>query len=96
MKLLRHQRDGDAGMISCRKVGKVLQQFLDGELDEITGEQVEAHLEMCRRCGMEADVYREIKSALARSGAEVPSDALVRLRSFGEELARGSAGEAGS
>ncbi|MDZ7676054.1 MAG: zf-HC2 domain-containing protein [Acidimicrobiales bacterium] len=78
---LRH--DGD---LSCRQVAKVLQSFLDGEVDGITVDKVEAHLEMCRRCGMESEVHREIKASLTRTGQHVPETTLRRLRRFGEEL----------
>ena len=65
----------------------MLQSFLDGEADARTAAQVEEHLEMCRRCGMEAHVYREIKESLARSEPQVPETTLHRLRQFGEQLA---------
>lgn len=64
----------------------MLQAFLDEEVDERAAGRVAAHLEMCRRCGLEADVYREIKASLARSTSPVPEVALWRLRRFGEEL----------
>lgn len=44
------------------------------------------HLEDCRRCGMEAAAYTEIKASLARRGEALPDDAVARLRSFGERL----------
>lgn len=86
MNLLGRLRSRGDGMLSCRQVAKVLQSFLDGEVDQITAERVEMHLEMCRRCGMESDVYREIKSSLARTGEPVPETTLRRLRRFGEQL----------
>ncbi len=74
-------------MISCRRVGEVLQAYLDGEVDQITTNRVAHHLEDCRRCGMELGVYREIKASLARGGPELDHDALERLRAFSEQLA---------
>ena len=74
--------------LSCREVGKVLQRYLDGDVDELTAEKVAEHLEDCRRCGMEAEVYRQIMASLARQAPEVPDLALRRLRDFGERLAR--------
>jgi hypothetical protein len=41
------------------------------------------------RCGREADTYREIKAALARSAPVVPDLALRRLQKFGDEIATG-------
>jgi anti-sigma factor RsiW len=54
--------------IGCMKVAKVLQGYLDGEIDHETAERVGVHLEICRRCGMKADTYRAIKASLARQG----------------------------
>jgi anti-sigma factor (TIGR02949 family) len=79
--------------LSCHEVAKVLQSFLDQEVDEHTAGQVAAHLEMCRRCGLEADVYGEIKASLARSTSAVPELALWRLRHFGEELSCRASGQ---
>lgn len=75
--------------LRCRDVGKVLQSYLDGELDELLAHRVVRHLEMCRRCGMSAQTYIEIKQALRRSTGSPPDAALIRLRAFGEQLAEG-------
>ena len=75
--------------LSCREVGKVLQSYLDGELDELRARRVARHLEMCRRCGMAAETYAEIKRALRGSAGSPPQDAIDRLRAFGEHLAEG-------
>lgn len=77
---------GGRDVASCREVGRVLQSYLDGHVEEVTARRVSRHLEGCRRCGMEARTYREIKQALARQGAPVDPEALARLRSFGDEL----------
>lgn len=73
-------------MKECAKVNRVLQSYLDGETDETTARRVAAHLEECRRCGLEASVYREIHNALARR-AKPDTEAVERLRAFGESLA---------
>lgn len=67
------------------RVARVLQSYLDGETDEITARRVAAHVEDCRRCGLEASVYREIKNALERRDAPA-AEAVARLRGFGESL----------
>jgi anti-sigma factor RsiW len=79
--------------LPCREVGKVLQSFLDSELDEDLAEKVAEHLEDCRRCGMAADVYLEIKASLGRDAPAVPEDALSRLEEFGRRLVSGDADE---
>ncbi|WP_436793440.1 anti-sigma factor family protein [Actinospongicola halichondriae] len=75
--------------LSCRQVGKVLQRFLDGEIDDDTRVLVADHLDDCRRCGLGADTYLQIKAALARSATEPSDEAMDRLRSFGQRLIAG-------
>ena len=71
--------------MNCLQVARRLQAVLDGETDEITASRVAAHVEDCRRCGLEATVYREIKNALARQ--ETPNEtAMARLHAFGTAL----------
>lgn len=78
---------GSADIASCREVGHVLQTYLDGELDELAAARITRHLKLCRRCGMEATTYAEIKASLSRRGTRhVDPTAVDRLRAFGEEL----------
>ena len=73
----------------CHQVAKVLQGYLDGELDAPTSNQVAAHLEVCRRCGLEATTYLAIKTAIASSAAPSPAvdtTAVERLRQFADGL----------
>jgi anti-sigma factor RsiW len=69
------------------QVARVLQSHLDGETDEATARRVAVHLEDCRRCGLEAAVYRELKQSLARREAPA-AQTVTRLRDFGESLLR--------
>ncbi|MBT2430009.1 zf-HC2 domain-containing protein [Streptomyces sp. ISL-112] len=71
--------------MNCMQVARVLQSYLDGETDEVTARRVSAHLEDCRRCGLEASVYQEIHNALARR-TEPDSQAMERLQAFGASL----------
>ena len=86
MKLFGRQASGS---MSCRKVGEVLQEYLDGRIDDERSSRIEVHLEECRRCGMEADAYARIKSTLATKRPDLPAESLDRLRHFGDQLARG-------
>lgn len=74
---------------SCRQVGRVLQSFLDAELDAAVTDEVAEHLEDCRRCGMAADLYLEIKASLGRDAPSVAGDSLTRLDEFVQSLAPG-------
>jgi ribosomal protein L13E len=68
----------------------VLQRFLDDELsDPGWADALAAHLDECRRCGLEADTYRRIKASLVGRREPVPPESVERLRAFGERLARG-------
>lgn len=81
-------RPGEA--LSCPEVGRLLQRFLDGELsDDNEIDMLAAHLDDCKRCGLEADTYRKIKEALAARRTPVPPESVERLREFGEQLANG-------
>lgn len=80
---------GTRRQLSCHQVGKVLQFYLDHELDDDTARKVAAHLEDCRRCGLEADTYEALKASLQRGPASLADEPVTRLREFGERLARG-------
>lgn len=69
----------------CLRTSRVLQRYLDGEADDLTAARVAAHLEVCRRCGLEAQSYRAIKQALHGRG-NVDELALRRLRAFSGSL----------
>jgi predicted anti-sigma-YlaC factor YlaD len=73
--------------LTCREVGKLLQRYLDGETDQHATAKVAEHLEDCRRCGLEASIYREIKASLASQATVLPETTLARLRRFGQRLA---------
>ncbi len=75
--------------MTCEEVGRWLQHHLDHELDERRSGRLAAHLEDCKRCGLEADTYERIKHSLAGTRPAVSDDAIERLRQFGERIARG-------
>lgn len=75
--------------LDCATVGELLQQYLDHEIDEDRGRLIAAHLDDCRRCGLEAETYDRIKHSLAAQRADVPAESVERLRDFGLSLIRG-------
>lgn len=75
--------------VSCREVGRVLQAYLDNELENDV-DKVAAHIEACKRCGLEAETYTKIKNALGDPDTELDSATITRLREFGEGLIGGS------
>jgi anti-sigma factor RsiW len=72
----------------CARVGRVLQEYLDSELDAETASQVLSHLEECRHCGLEAETYRRIKDSIGRQ-SQPDAAATDRLRNFAERLIAG-------
>lgn len=86
---MKLRRRSTKAPMSCHEVGELLQHYLDGELDDRRAARLAAHLDDCRRCGLEADTYQRIKTSLAQQQPAVPADSLARLREFGARLARG-------
>jgi anti-sigma factor RsiW len=76
------KRGGDR----CVHVARVLQRYLDGDLDEPTRARVAGHLAVCRRCGLDEAAYRDIKASLALHGDTVPAEQIDRLRAFAATL----------
>lgn len=70
----------------CHRVRQVLQSYLDGELDASDATMVAAHLEHCDRCGIEAELYEQVKESLARLHQQPDPAALDRLRRFAAEI----------
>ena len=62
------RRRAEEGRLSCHEVSRLVQRYLDDETDRATAAAVAAHLEDCRRCGMEADAYRDIKALCVAVG----------------------------
>ena len=84
-KLFSRRRNDPA--MDCGDIGRVLQQYLDGEVNVHTATLVGEHLEACRRCGLEAGVYRDLMTAIAHR-SDPPEDSVARLREFGHALSR--------
>jgi anti-sigma factor RsiW len=73
---------------NCREVGLRIQSYLDDELDSERMAQIREHLEMCVDCGVEADVFRQIKVDLANEAPATDDAALERLRQFSQNIAQ--------
>lgn len=73
--------------VNCREVGKILQSYLDNDVEEDFTEKIAAHLDACKDCGLEVKTYRQIKTSLASKMPKVEPAALERLQAFGNQLA---------
>ncbi len=81
-------------MATCRRVGKLLQSYLDGEVDLARVELISRHLETCLKCGMNYETYSHIKHALKQGNYKnglFHEDALAleRLKRFVDTLKGG-------
>jgi anti-sigma factor RsiW len=85
MKLKRAFWRRSDPQVNCHEVGKVIQAYLDGELENDT-DKVAAHIEACKICGLEAETYSKIKQALRAPESEIDAETVTRLREFGEGL----------
>ena len=83
---MRPRRWWQRRRLLCPEVGRVLQRYLDDELDEDLSRRVHEHLEHCRRCGLEASAYEELKDALRRKAAPLRPQSAQRLRDFASSL----------
>jgi len=74
---------------TCAEAMRAMQAWLDGLVAEPQQTRVRRHLETCRRCGLEADTYREIRASLRSRGTRVDPAAHQRLRAYVDELTTG-------
>ena len=82
------RRTADQRLLDCKQVARVLQAYLNGDLDGFDAWRVTTHLEDCRRCGLEAATIRQIKRALAGRYQPAP-ETVARLRAFCDDLLQG-------
>ncbi len=72
--------------MNCREVGLRLQTYLDDELDPERMALIRGHLEACRDCGLEYEVYAQIKSDIARWRHDPDPTVIDRLRNFARDV----------
>lgn len=60
----------------CQKALRDLYLLLDQELDDVTCEQLQAHLDECSNCLSEYDMERLVKALVMRSCKEVAPEPL--------------------
>lgn len=54
-------------MISCQDALTLVHEFLDGELGDVSHEQVQAHFEACERCYPHLHLERTFRVAVGRA-----------------------------
>lgn len=83
---MRNWWPGRTSRVRCLRTMQLIQQYLDGTLDDRPALRVADHLDACRRCGLEAEVFSQIKAALSRYDGDVDPGAMARLRDFANDL----------
>jgi hypothetical protein len=79
----KRRREG----ILCMKTHEKLQQIVDGEIGPAHAEQVLAkHLDACRSCNADAQVIRDLKTAIARVSSEADPQLVGRLEDLAKQL----------
>lgn len=74
--------DGEAKAISCEEALRLVHEFIDGELDDVSAAEVEAHFEVCQQCYPHLRLERRFREALRRAcgGEAAPAELRDRVR----------------
>ena len=88
MTLISDMMNRLRGRLTCGETLELLQQHLDGELPVEQARRVAEHLDHCRMCDEESDIYRQIKHAILTSG-DVDPAVVLRLERFSERVGKG-------
>lgn len=78
---------------SCAQLAAALQTLLDEELPADEAAKAMGHLEGCRKCGLEAEAYQQIKSVLGGLREDPEATTLIRLRDYADSLTETRGGE---
>src|SRR5947208_11663270 len=66
--------------MNCEEATKLLDGYLDGELDPITSQQIEQHLRDCRTCKQGYDAHVALTHAISRGATYYKAPAELRQR----------------
>ncbi len=55
--------------ISCRDAITLINEFMDGELEDVSEAQVLTHFEVCKRCYPHLELEKSFRAALQRASA---------------------------
>ncbi len=67
-------------MISCEEALSVVHDFLDGELPDVSREQVKAHFDACQRCYPHLHLEELFREAIRRAGTEERAPAGLKVK----------------
>jgi anti-sigma factor (TIGR02949 family) len=68
-------------MISCEDALNLIHEFIDGELGDVSSEQVKAHFDVCGRCYPHLQLEESFRAAVrkAAAGEQAPPELRSRL-----------------
>ncbi len=69
-----------SAMIPCEEALSVVHDFLDGELQDVSHEQVKAHFDACQRCYPHLHLEEVFREALRRAGSEQRAPAGLKVK----------------
>lgn len=77
--------------VSCQEAIAAVYEYLDGELESASSDQVRAHFDACARCYPHLRLEEAFRAALRRAagGEEAPQALKERLRTLLDEADRG-------
>jgi len=72
--------DGEVERISCEEALRLVHEFLDGELEDVTPAQVHEHFEACRGCYPHLRLEQAFREAMKRACASQTAPAELKER----------------
>ena len=67
-------------MISCDDALSLIHEFIDGELKDVSSEQVQAHFEACARCYPHLKLEESFRAAVRKAAAGERASPELRAR----------------
>jgi len=68
---------------ACREHFERLSEFIDGEIDQITGDRIRAHLESCPHCRACWATFKKSVEIFQHLGPDpIPSEVLTEIKAF--------------
>ena len=85
--MTKHKSDHTHDDIGCLESIETLYAYLDGELGDVSIEQVEKHMEHCRSCFSRKDVERALTEHIRRTHKKAAPSALQsKLKSLMDDF----------
>ena len=66
--------------MTCQEALRLVNEFIDGELDGVSSAEVKTHFEKCKRCYPHLELERHFREALRRACTRDKASATLRQR----------------